>query len=488
MEAYKGERFLDKLYRDLYKSEEVNRKYVNVYDKFNNIRKYLERLEKCHLLATTSERDIDLVRLKNLYYDKYIIKEENIPSKYFLKHKNSSKDEVVRKLIESQKESFDVWFNYLNSNDALKYPMWVRYYVFQGVISLGAYDPSTLTFQKREKNTTDSFPLFNESIVSFIMNSIYEAVDNNKQVDDEVINKLLKEGSFKRLFEFCYKNQFSSNKKVASIDGFWKFYPKGDNYLNLFLDLKNKGTNWCVEKNRVDAIDTCSSSDLYIYYSYDKDNLIPRSAIEVVDNKVVEVRGILNNQNLEDEVLDLTIDKANDFEVSDIFLKKFNDSKRIREILSKDKFSIDDLRFIYEIDDKISFLGYQLDNRFIEFRNNRNIKDDLGMIFSCSSSQVGEVNSDLTRDDLVCYYGDITCYNEYVDDIIIPPYVVGSLNMRLLKNSYPFSKLVHVSGDLCLDNLEEVDNLTNLASVGGIDCDNILDRVKNKEGEKNAKK
>lgn len=75
---YKGEELLNKLYPDLALSEEVLHKNRNPRYKLKNIRNYLKRIERVHVITNKSTRSVDKERLKELYYQKYIIKEENI--------------------------------------------------------------------------------------------------------------------------------------------------------------------------------------------------------------------------------------------------------------------------------------------------------------------------------------------------------------------------------------------------------------------------
>ena len=75
MDNYSVEKFLDKLYSNLYISDEVSHIKDNNDKRYESIRKYLERLERVHNKANTeSKKEL----LKSLYYDKYIIKEKKL--------------------------------------------------------------------------------------------------------------------------------------------------------------------------------------------------------------------------------------------------------------------------------------------------------------------------------------------------------------------------------------------------------------------------
>ena len=59
------------LYKDLYKSDEVLHGNKNEFQKFDNIKSYLERLEKVHKKVIGHQKYINV--LKNYYYDSYVI-------------------------------------------------------------------------------------------------------------------------------------------------------------------------------------------------------------------------------------------------------------------------------------------------------------------------------------------------------------------------------------------------------------------------------
>ncbi|MBQ4263527.1 MAG: hypothetical protein IJB83_04740, partial [Bacilli bacterium] len=74
--------FIDKLYKNLYLDEKViHHGTGNKYDKFENIDAYLSRLESVHDKVSETGRHKEY--LKKLYYDRYVIKEEDIPNSYY---------------------------------------------------------------------------------------------------------------------------------------------------------------------------------------------------------------------------------------------------------------------------------------------------------------------------------------------------------------------------------------------------------------------
>ncbi len=142
-------RFLGLLYNILYRNE-VIKKVPGTYkingesvklSKGKIVNNYLEKLDRVQTKAYQNDK-LDL--LKELYYEKYLIKMENIDDNYWHKleeryleeghgHLNlvspkDIRDESFRNnhfqtIYQAQKSSLDAWLNYLFSPDANYLPM-----------------------------------------------------------------------------------------------------------------------------------------------------------------------------------------------------------------------------------------------------------------------------------------------------------------------------------------------------------------------------
>ena len=88
---YIEEKFLLKLYRELYKEKAVVHSGNKGDDKFEMVHKYLKRLESSEKVYDRDKKTA-LEYLKNRYYDKYVIREQNIKDE-------SSKDVIIEKQI-----------------------------------------------------------------------------------------------------------------------------------------------------------------------------------------------------------------------------------------------------------------------------------------------------------------------------------------------------------------------------------------------------
>ena len=205
MENYNGEKFLDKLYKDLYLIEEVKHTKTNKDSKEQNIRKYLDRIEKAHKGANTERRK---EALKGLYYDKYVIKAAS------------------REVTMNQRESLSKWLDYLMDANTI-YPMWAKYWAFQCMVKMGSYDEASGTYQRRTNRTISPFVDANPEIIANCIESAMKSIDKD-EIDDEEISKLVDTGNFSKLytlFERRYKKNIAEKSTVT--DGIWIKYNQG---------------------------------------------------------------------------------------------------------------------------------------------------------------------------------------------------------------------------------------------------------------------
>ena len=481
---YMGESFLNRLYNDLYNSDEVVHTAINSDTKEERIKKYLERLRKVEELARDSKYN-GLELLKKMYYDKYIIKEENIPESYFEIQKKmalergmghveitqSMRKQLIKDIIDDQKSSLDTWLDYLINDDA-NYPEWFKYYAFQGMIKLGSYDKKTKTFSKRTPSTTNIFVDLNREALALIYDDLCEVL-NGKIVDDEILQKLLIGGSFSKLYSYTLDLLDKSNKDISDdTKGIWVKYNKGSEPDELVNSLKGKGTGWCTAGKET-ARQQLKGGDFYVYYTKDSNNEYkqPRIAIRMEGNQIGEIRGINEHQNLEPEMEEILEEKLKEFPDRDKYKKKVNDMKKLTDIYNEHKsreLTIEELIFLYEIDEKIESFGYGKDPRIEEISKERNIKEDLAKVFNCKPEQISNNRDDvLAGKEFLYFYGDLNLDNlTSIEGIKLPQNIVGSLSLSGLTS---VKKLVFprtIKECLILDNLISAEGLILPKSIG----------------------
>ena len=370
--------FIEKHYKNLYNSKEVqyaNRFYHNS-NKFEDIKNYFDRLESISKRAINSGKK---ELLYNCFFRRYIIKKENINSKF--------SDEEKDKIIEAQKDSLRPWLDYLNNSCREEY--WIKYYIFQGMLGIGTYSESKDLFMKRSNKTISPFIEFNmtsvDKLISYIKGYAYNTLH------DKALEETIKTNSFNTLYYMLlkeYKNNISNN-----LNGVWIKYNKGvrEDAYKLWNSIVYQNTFWCT-KNRITCIkQLCGGSpykagDFYVYYTNDKNDnpIIPRIAIRFEGNEIKEIRGVLDSsQNLEPSLTGIVKKKLDTFNLSNLdkqyYLKAIDDNRKITRLLQKTEKNIkldsDEMDYIYEINDYIYSFSEGADKRLHEIRSKNIITD-----------------------------------------------------------------------------------------------------------------
>lgn len=390
-----GVKFLLKLYdKEFYMKKECTH-YVSISDdRFMVVKKYLDILKSSNK-ASSREKKRALNYLKRIYYDKYVIKEEDISSFYLKKRKmicmergvSYSKKKEINKVIKWQRKSLDQWFNYLTRDD-INYPIWARYWVFQEIIKLGSYNYEKHLFENRIKTTLASFPKLSLEALDRTISLIILYYDK-KEVTDLEMSNLLKQDNFGKIYSrFLWEEEVKIRESIKkSKDGIWKKYYKGSNSKKLINDISGKYTFWCIEELDK-AVDYLSMDDIEIYFTKDKNNeyKVPRLLVVIEGGEIVEIRGISDtNQNVESEFLDIVSSKLEEFPHDKKFDLTLEDMNYLSKIFDKDKkreeLSLEELRFLYEIDGKINFFGKDKDKELLKLLAKRDKNQDNLIIY-----------------------------------------------------------------------------------------------------------
>lgn len=478
MDNYQGEKLLLKLYdKDLYSKESVKHSSNVSDDKFESVRKYLGRLDGSRK-AFSRDKKGAVKYLKNRYYDKYVIKHDDVPLSYLEKKKKMchdrdicySKRDVVNKVICNQKRSLDKWIDFLMS-DEIDYPMWVRYWAFNGMLKLGHFDFSKHSFSKRGKSTIDTFAKFDETALKMSMDLIMNYYSFGEEVLDSDLDSLVNNGNFGKIYARCLwscEDMVSQSIRDDSV-GVWKFYECGSDSKKLFDDIDGKFTSWCIDDEVVSS-DYLESSDVYVYYTKDSGGKFttPRVAVVTENDEITEIRGISDpEQNVEPEFFDVVEDKLNEFYHDKKFDNMLSDMRRFYGIVSSDELSIEDLRFVYEIDSNINCFGRGKDFEIDRFLRTRDKKHDYGIMYNCPSVLVGDSLSDLTK-DVYLYLGDISLDDDVLpDNFHCPAIVLGNFEAPYLTSSRGLESLYYISGNLVVSSVLDSDGFIGLSDVGG---------------------
>lgn len=113
---------------------------------------------------------------------------------------------------------------------------------------------------------------------------------------------------------------------------------------------------------------------------------------------IAEVRGIAHEQNLDPYIGNIVDEKLVEFSDGKAYQKKSADMKKLTEIDRKnargEKLTINDLRFLYEVDSKIKGFGYLKDPRIKEILAKRDAQSDISFIFKCSKEQISTTKNE----------------------------------------------------------------------------------------------
>ena len=477
MNNYQGEKFLDKVYKDLHLSEIVMHTANKSDDKYQKIEKYMKRLED--VTKRASERDrISLIKM--YYYKKYVIKEQNVPESYFksqekialdrgyghVKYDEKTKKQEIEHIINEQKASLDTWLDYFFSKDTDMYPTWFKYYVFQGMLKLGYFDKEKNSYTKRTESTVKPFIELNREALSLIYSELIKVL-NKESIDDEKLNALINNGSFSKLYSYAIlKLDSVKDDGFKSDDGIWKKYNQGSNPEILFNDINGKGTGWCTAGGIETARAHINGGDFHVYYTKDREGNYtkPRIAIRMNGNQIAEIRGISENQNIEANMEKVVDKKLEEFPDRDKYKKKVKDMEMLTYIYTKHQnkgeLTKTDLRFLYEIDNEITGFGYERDPRIEELLEGRNAKMDLALVFDCKEENISLTEEEALSGNIIYHYGYLYFSRlTSAKDLKLPAEIGGGLYLNNLRSAEGLRIPNKIGGYLDLSSLRSAEGL-----------------------------
>ena len=460
---------------------------------------YFNRLEEVHKRVSESKSKTGENMLKNFYYDLYVIKPENIPEAYFQNQVRIARERGMGNItlteedrkryadaaIEDQKLTLDKWIEYFLYDDESKsYEMWEKYWVFQGLQSLGKYDKETKKFAKRDDTTVYPFPPVEKEYIFTTIHLMEEYIKS--KTGDEEIKAALGNANFKQIYEYVIKQSMLKGEcKSKTIEGKWVKYEQGSDYHVLRDSLQGYYTGWCTAAGESFARGQLANGDFYVYYSLDEngDAKVPRIDIRMDGkNKIGEIRGIADGQNMESEMMPILNKKLDEFPDKDNYLKRVHDMDLLTLIDKKTshgkELSLDEIRFLYEVDREIIGFGYKKDPRINEIKQKRNKVKDYNLVFKYNK----EFNGDLDLSGLTSAEGlDLSGVNIggalYLNNLTsaeglkLPESIGGNLYLWHLMNAKGLELPKSIGGDLNLSGLTSAEGL----DLSGVNIGGVLD-------------
>lgn len=468
---------ISKIYADLHNSQRVLNSSNKSDKRREKIIKYFNRLEEVHNKVSETKSASAEKILKKFYYDLYIIKPENIPESYFnnqieiarergygnITITAKDKERMIKQVIEDQKETLDKWIEYfLYDEESSYYEMWEKYWVFQGLQTLGKYDKETYKFSKRDKTTVYPFPPVEREYIFTTLKLMEDFLKDKKTEED--IKNALEAGNFKLLYEYVIKQSMLRGEKQSnSTSGKWIKYEQGSDYNILRNSLQGYYTGWCTAAGENFAKHQLANGDFYVYYTLDNNGeaKVPRIAIRMDGStKIDEIRGIADNQNMEPEMMPILEEKLKEFPDRDKYYKKEHDMKLLtlidKKVNKNIELNLDELKFLYEMDNEIEGFGYEKDPRIQEIINKRNQKKDYAFIYNINENAIALTQEEwkenpkqykILLNDLKLDY--VTSSKE----LILPNIISGNLELKELTNASGLILPDIVGGSIRLDSL-----------------------------------
>ena len=482
---------ISKVYSNLHNSDRVL-KASNVSDKKRErLLKYFERLEELHNRVSETRSVNGEKLLKSFYYDLYVIKPENIPDAYFqnqvrlarergygnIKLTEEDKRKMTEEVIDDQRKSLDKWIEYfLYDEESKSYEMWEKYWVFQGLQNLGKYDKETGKFSKRDKTTVYPFPPVEREYIFTTLKLMEDFLKDKKGEED--IKQALSTGNFKLLYEYVIKQSFLKGEHQSnSDDGKWIKYEQGSDYNILRDSLQGYYTGWCTAAGENFAKDQLAGGDFYVYYSLDKNGeaKVPRIAIRMDGkDKIGEIRGIADNQNMEPEMMSILEEKLKEFPDRGEYLKKDHNMKLLtlidKKVNNNIELTLDELKFLYEVNSKIDGFGYKKDPRIEEIKSKRNERRDYSLIFNVKEEEVALSQEEWLNnpEKFKFFWGSIDLWSlTSAEGLVLPQLVGDDIDLRSLASAEGLVLPESIGGSIDLRSLTSAEGLVLPKSIGG---------------------
>lgn len=405
----------------------------------SRFREILDKEGKTKKGQSKCERGLE--NLKCILHEQFLINPENISDSYYESIKKRHRDEghgeieipddlkteLAQTAVEDQRRSLDAWIDYLASEDAM-YPDSLKYWTLRSVLKMGRFDKEKCRFTNREgKGSVAPFPELNREALAVIMEDMEKKYKGNTNYTftsrydiDETAKQSYGSAMGKENFSTLYALSIDAFKPIAEellqeTAGEWRTYKKGSDAKALVDSIADYGTGWCL-RGEPTARRYLDSNDLRVYYSNDQEGrpTVPRVVMVInSSNQITEVRGVEAHEHLDSHILPVVETALASHPDGEKYQKKSKDMERLTTIERKTKqnqpLTKEDLLFLYEVDSRIEGFGYEnagRDPRIEEIREQRNLKEDMPIIFDCTPNQIALSLSEIASDTKV-YIGKI---------------------------------------------------------------------------------
>lgn len=220
---------------------------------------YIQRLEG---LIDEHGNDFEK-KLWDASIEKLIIQPEDIEESYWKSQEQILRDNgqgrelgeyekelLVDDIQRQQRESLRDWADYLG-NEETPYPMWFKVYAWDGMSKMGVFDKGKQEFKKRNEHTVAPYVHLNQAVLGKVYGAIDEfyyrnTEEGDEEKRDEVLDALVKSGSFSKLYtKFLLEQKVAPKtpERTEDVHGEWVEYLPGQEEE---LAVAAEGTPWCV--------------------------------------------------------------------------------------------------------------------------------------------------------------------------------------------------------------------------------------------------
>lgn len=491
-----GAQFLLQRDQNFHRSPEVSRAASQKIQRpADRVQAWIDYLTQFIAKSQTSPRSLET--LKNSIHQMYVIKPEAVPQSYFdfqarlarerghgdIRITPAQKQTMIDTLIKDQKASIDPWVDYLVSSDTNMYPVWMKYWMFQGMTRLSKFDPETGVFGRRDTGTVAPFAELNREALAKVADLVLKHLNKTSldQLNDPDVQAAVQSLNFGRIYGQILKQLgVGGTRRFHTNEGQWIKYPKGSDHRPLVQSLDGKNTGWCTA-GEATAKKHLDSGDFYVYYSRDRDGQLtdPRVAIRMEGDQIAEVRGVDKSQELDPQISSSNIVSSKMQEFGDRgteYLKKDADMKMLTEIDRKhqagSELTVAEIRFLYELDQKIQGFGYNgSDPRIKGILNDRDFKQDLSRVFP--QYQPHEISNNrnevLTRGHSIkLFYGNLILNNlTSARGLVLPHTIYGNLDLSYLTSPRGLILPEIIKGGVDLTSLRSAEGLKFQETLNG---------------------
>ena len=198
---------------------------------------------------------------------------------------------------------------------------------------------------------------------------------------------------------------------------------------------------------------------------------IPRTKMVMEENTIGEIRGIAANQNLESDMEKVLKEKLEEFPDKDKYLKKVRDMESLTKIYNEykiRKLTKEELRFLYEIDEKILGFGYQEDPRITEILSTRDLRADLANVFDCRKDQISVTNEEALSEDIIYHHGDVILNSiTSLKEVTFPKTIGGTLYLNSVTSLKGVTFPKTIGKDLDLSSVTSLKGVTFPETIKG---------------------